>query len=567
MAAGLIAIVGIFMSVIPLFTKYVVDVAIPQQRFDLAVRAMGLFLLLQGLRMVLWFRAQNLLLRIREDVIYAIRVQGFRHLQRLCMRFHGLYPSGYLHDRVFERSICSIGSFLALILSNLTVYASGLLFSLAACFYLSVPMTLLLLVCALVYVLVSRRMSPRIHQKSLAANEAHTQIHSFILDKLRGTKTVQALSLEEEVQKDFEARIEPTKVKWISAQREMLKLGFASEGVGYLITAAVHVVGIWAILRQDMPLGTLIAFIGYQGQFISFTVQLTNVYGQYSVARAGFDQLYTILDTHSSVVDEPSAALPASIRGELVLENVSFAYANRTVLRQLDLTIRPGQKIALVGRSGSGKTTITNLLMRFYDPDTGRITLDGTDIRLLPLRDYRAQFGVVLQDPYLFNDTVAANLRVVKPGASDATLWEALERACAADFVRQFPEGIDHEIGEAGSRLSGGQRQRLAIARCMLLEARLLVLDEATSALDNETEALVQRAMEALFVDRTAIIIAHRLSTIRKADRILVLDEGQLVEEGSFEELLAMNGLFHRLYTIATSSSLHRIKMDEAGFA
>ena len=393
--------------------------------------------------MGIWYGAQRRLLRIREDITYALRIQGFRHLQRLCMRFHSLYPSGFLHDRVFERSICSISGFLSLIFSNLAVYATGLVFSLAACFWLHVPMTLLLLACALTYVAMSRFLSPRIHRKALMANEAHTQIHAFILDKLRGTKTVQAFALEERVQADFEDRIEPVKNKWIAAQKEMLKLGFVTEGMGYVITAAVHVVGVWAIVGQDMPLGTLIAFIGYQGQFISFTAQLANVYGQFAVARAGFDQLYTVLDTQSSVKDEPTVPMPSPLVGQLALEGVSFAYADRKVMDEVSVAIKPGETVALVGRSGSGKTTVTNLLMRFYDPDSGVIRLDGIDIRQLPLRDYRANFGVVLQDPYLFDDSVAANLRVVRPTATDDELWTALRQACADDFVRAFPEGAE----------------------------------------------------------------------------------------------------------------------------
>jgi len=233
----------------------------------------------------------------------------------------------------------------------------------------------------------------------------------------------------------------------------------------------------------------------------------------------------------------------------------------------MSVTIPPGQVIALVGRSGGGKTTLASLLMRFYDIDNGAILLDGQDIRQLPLRSYRGLYGVVLQDPYLFDDTIEANLRCAAPLASTEELWASLERAQAAAFVRGFPDGLAHRCGEGGSQLSGGQRQRLAIARCMLLEPRFLILDEATSALDNETEGLVQQAWSGLFGGRTAFVIAHRLSTIRRADRIFVVDDGRLVEEGSFDQLMAKQGLFHHLYDMATSGQSHGAKIQQAGFA
>jgi ATP-binding cassette subfamily B protein len=205
--------------------------------------------------------------------------------------------------------------------------------------------------------------------------------------------------------------------------------------------------------------------------------------------------------------------------------------------------------------------------MRFYDPNTGAVRLDGKDIRELPLREYRSLFGVVLQEAFLFDDTIAANLRCGKPDATGQEVRQALVQAQALEFVERLSGGLDYRVGEAGANLSGGQRQRLAIARCMLCRPRFLVLDEATSALDNESERLVQKALEALFRERTAFIIAHRLSTIRRVDRILVLDEGRLVEDGDFGALVDAGGLFSHLHAIATSTSERRIKLSEAGFA
>ena len=282
--------------------------------------------------------------------------------------------------------------------------------------------------------------------------------------------------------------------------------------------------------------------------------------------RVGFDQLYTVLETRSTVKEQPAAKLPAPLRGELAFRGVTFGYEQEPILRDVSFTVPFGETVALVGRSGAGKTTVANLLMRFFDPKSGKITLDGIDVRELPLRPYRALFWVVHQDPFLFNDTLETNLRYVNPTASEEELWDVLARAQAADFVRQLPDGLQHQVGEGGGGLSGGQRQRIAIARCLLNDPRFLILDEATSALDSETEAAVHHAFEELFADRTAIIIAHRLGTIRRANRVLVLDEGRVVEEGSGASLLAQEGLFRRLHDIATGGSLHGGRGEDAGF-
>jgi ABC-type multidrug transport system fused ATPase/permease subunit len=260
--------------------------------------------------------------------------------------------------------------------------------------------------------------------------------------------------------------------------------------------------------------------------------------------------------------------MPATPQFRLELDRVTFAYTpGRPVLREVSAVIPAGRTVALVGRSGSGKTTLANLLLRFYDPDSGAIRFDGVDLRDLPLRPYRAHWGVVLQDPYLFDTTIAANMRYAKPDATDDEIRRVLVQARAWDFVQDFADGLQHRVGEAGSQLSGGQRQRLAIARCMLLPSRFVILDEATSALDAESEILVKNSMEALFKGRTVFIIAHRLSTIRSADRVLVMDGGRLVEEGTFDELLACQGVFHHLYRLATTEDSLQHRMDQAGFA
>lgn len=569
LAAVLVSCVGLAVAVTPLFPKYVIDKAIPQHSLKLAIIAAGLFLVTMFARIALWYIAMRQVYLVQQQIVFELRTRSFMHLQRLCQRFHSQYPTGFLYERVFGNSINSLGNFMQVVFQQLAVYVSGLLFSLGFCLYLSPMLTLIIILGAVGYVVAARSLSRGIYAKTRESNEAGMRVVEIIMDKMRGHKTIQAFAMEDIVEEEFQLQLWPVMVKWMDAVRVSMKLGFVTEGLSYVINSTVIVGGAWLIMESpDKKIGLLVAFMGYQGTLIGMIQTLTNVYGQFMGAKSAFDQLYTVLDTHSTVPDKPGAILPTPILGDIEFRNLSFAYDNgRNVIRDFSATIPHGQVVALIGRSGSGKTTLTNLLMRFYDPARGGISLDGRDIRDLPLRPYRALFSVVLQDPYLFNTSIAANLRYVRHDLSEQEIVDVLKKAKAWDFVKDFPDTIYHRVGEAGTQLSGGQRQRLAIARSMVMPSRFVILDEATSALDSESESTVQESMESLFAGRTVFIIAHRLTTIRHASRILVMENGALAEDGTFDELLAKGGIFHRLYTIATSTSTRRIKIQDAGFA
>jgi subfamily B ATP-binding cassette protein MsbA len=277
--------------------------------------------------------------------------------------------------------------------------------------------------------------------------------------------------------------------------------------------------------------------------------QLANLQGVFAEGLAAARRLFQALDVAPEVGDSPGARVLGPVGGELCFEQVSFAYPGgaAAALREVSLEARPGETVALVGPSGGGKSTILNLIPRFYDVGQGRITLDGNDIREVTLASLRAQIALVTQEPFLFDDTVAANISYARPEASQAQIQAAAEAAAAADFIAALPHGYETVVGEAGARLSGGQRQRIAIARAFLKDAPLLLLDEATSALDAESELKVQEALERLMAGRTTVLIAHRLSTVRAADRIYVIDAGQVVEQGRHADLVARGGLYARL--------------------
>ncbi len=556
LSAVCVSLVGLAVSVVPLFPKYIIDEAIPRKDLKLALVFAGIFLASQFIRMGLWFLAMFHVYTVQQNVIFELRSMSFGHLQKLCLRFHNKYPSGFLYERIFGNSINNLGAFMQTVFQNLTTQIAGLLFSLGFCLYLSPPLTCVILAGAIGYVVAARTLSKRIYRKTQAANVAGMHVTEIIMDNLRGQKTIQAHAMEDKVQDEFERQLWPAMMKWLEGVLESMKLGFITEGLGYMITAVVVVGGAYAVMHLNQPLGVLVAFLGYQGTLVGMIQGLTNAYGQFASANAAFDQLFSVLDTNSSVVEKPGAKMPEKIEGSLEFRNVSFGYnENKSVLNDLSFTIPAGKTVALVGRSGCGKTTVSSLFLRFFDPVSGSIMLDGNDIRELPVRQYRSLWGVVLQDPYLFDTSIAANMRYARPDATDYEIIENLKLARAWEFVEEFPDTINHRVGEAGGQLSGGQRQRLAIARCMMLKSRLVILDEATSALDPESEAIVQEGCNSLFTDKTVIIIAHRISTLKRADMIIVMDKGTLVESGSYNELLSKDGLFKYLHDIANTGS------------
>lgn len=564
----LVSVVGVAVAVVPLFPKYVLDSAIPKNSIKLAIVAAVVFLVIQFARMAIWFMAMMRVYRIQQEIVFELRSNSFAHLQKLCLRFHSRYSSGFIYERVFGNSINNLGTFLQSAFQQLAVQVSGLLFSMVFCLWLSPPLTLVIFAGALGYVFAARKLSKRIYEKTRLSSEAGMRVVGIIMDKLRGHKTIKSFAIEQAVQDEFDDELWPVMNKWLDAVLESMRLGFVTEGLSYFITAVVVVGGAWMVMNNGQPVGVMVAFIGYQGMLIGMIQGLTNFHGQFMAARSAFDNLYTVLDTHSTVVELPGTTAPAVQTGDFEFRNVTFGYEpSRPVVSDVSFSVPYGSAIALVGRSGSGKTTLANLLMRFYDPDSGSILLDGKDIRGMPASGYRSLFGVVLQDPHLFDTTIANNLRYVRPNATDEELIEVLENARAWDFVEKFPDKLKHRVGEAGGQLSGGQRQRIAIARCMLTRSKFVILDEATSALDAESEDLVQEAMSSLFSKKTVFVVAHRLRTIRNANCVLVMDNGRLVEKGTFDELLEARGLLRRLHDIATSTESHKSRIRHAGFA
>ena len=375
-----------------------------------------------------------------------------------------------------------------------------------------------------------------------------SRINSHLNEAIQGMRVTQAFVQETENARFFD-HINDDYRRWMNRSTKVSDL-FAPvvEFTGAVGTCIVYWYGASLVIREQITLGLLVAFVYYLGRFWEPISRLGNLYNQVLQAMASSERIFEFMDTQPTVAERPGAMVMPPIKGEIRFENVVFQYKEgRPALRGVDLHVKPGQTVALVGATGSGKTTIVNLICRFYDVTSGRVLIDGIDVRDVKLASLRSQISIVLQDTFLFSGTIADNIRFGRP---DATMDEVREacRAVGADlFIEKLPDGYDTVVSERGSGLSLGQRQLVSFARALLANPRILILDEATASVDTETELHIQRALERLLAGRTAIVVAHRLSTIRNADMIVVMDHGRVAERGTHDELMAKGGIYRTL--------------------
>jgi ATP-binding cassette subfamily B protein len=504
-----------------------------------------------------------LIQRISLGILVDLRRQLFHHVVELSFTFHEREPVGKTMTR-FIGDANTLNDFLTNQMANVVNDVMSGIIVLALMFAINPVLTLIALFMLPILSLIGLYMRPRLYNGWERVRENSTRFNIFLAENIAGMRVIQAFTREEVNLRQFNEANNRVVTEWmkvISLQAWFSPLVEITRNAALVIVlfVAANQLGLGG---TALTVGTLVAFMAYINNLWTPISTLTNMYVVMQAALASASKVFQLLDTRPTITDAPDAQVLPRVEGEIVFEHVDFSYdsarpSTRPVLHDINLHIKPGQLVALVGQTGSGKTTIASLLCRFYDVAAGRITVDGYDVRQVTQRSLRSQIGVVLQEPFIFTDTIANNIRYGRPDATLDEIIAAAKLANCHDFIMKLSDGYETVAQERGSQFSIGQRQLLSIARAILSDPRILVLDEATSAVDTETEALIQDAFAKLMSNRTAIVVAHRLSTIRKADQIVVLKAGEIQELGNHETLVQKADGYYAALVRAQASGSH----------
>jgi ATP-binding cassette, subfamily B, multidrug efflux pump len=482
-----------------------------------------------------------------QGVIYDIRKHLFTHVQSLSHRFFDQRSAGSILVRIMNdinslQELFTNGVINSLMDTLLLVGIFAILFS------LSPSLTLAIMIILPLMFFISTSLRRNIRRSWQTVRLKQSKLNSHLNESIQGIRVTQSFTQEKENMSFFEGVNYENFESWRVASQKNAMFRPLVEVTNALGTAVLIWYGAHLIQNGTITIGVFVSFAFYLGMFWEPISRLGQVYNQLLMGMASSERIFEFLDEKPIVSEGEKAIDIGEIKGEIIFKNVSFAYdENRPALRGINLEIKAGQTAALVGHTGSGKSTIANLISRFYDPTLGEVNIDNHNIREISLKSLRQQISVVLQDTFIFSGTIIENIRFGRPEATDEEVIEAAKSVGAHKFIEQLPNGYHTEVEERGNILSVGERQLLSFARALLANPRIIILDEATASIDTETEVQIQQALKTLLKDRTAIIIAHRLSTIRDAEQIIVLDHGEIIERGSHSQLMAENGHYHRL--------------------
>ncbi len=533
----------------PLVWMFITDEVALNGRIDMLLPALGAMIGVHLLGTALSALHRNLLEKVGQRFVVDLRLAVYEKLQRQSVAFHHENRSGDL----LSRAMNDIDAMQQAVIQGIDQVLSAFLrFAVVVTAILAIHPVVgatTLVPLAVVFLLV-RVFNRRVKALYRRVRDRLGDVSAQLQENLLGHLVIKAFAREDQAMEGFRA----TNAEYLREQDRAINARTTFlpgiQFIGFLSSVVMIGLGAWFVVRGTFTIGGLVAYRGYWWQLYSPVDTLATVNELLQRAAAAGTRVFELLDTEESVQDAPGAVELAGVRGDIEFENVTFAYGDEPVLRDVSLKIPAGKTVAFVGSSGAGKTTLLHLVPRFYDPQAGAVKVDGRDVRTVKQRSLRRHMAMVLQETMLFSGTVADNIRFANPDATDEEVREAARMANAHEFIERLPNGYDTTVGERGVKLSGGQRQRIAIARAFLADPRILILDEATSAVEPESEWIIQQTLERLMHGRTTLITSHRLSMVRQADLIVALDGGRIVETGTHDELMARRGLYYEMYTL-----------------
>lgn len=535
---------------VPIFFQSIMDVSIPNQDMKSIVVYSFLTLLIaviSGVALRIKIKTMSV---IGQNIVHDIRQDIFKHLQELPFSYYDDRPHGKIQVRVVNY-VNSLSDLLSNGIVNTFTDLCNLIFILIFMLLLDVRLTLVCLcglpVLAVVIILIKKKQR---RAWQIQSNK-QSNLNAYIAESINGIRVTQSFVREQENTGIFNHLSWNYRKAWMRAVMFNFTMGPSVDIISTVTMSFIYVLGVrWILAPQaDLTVGVLIAFTAYIGRFWAPINTLAGFYNSLLTAISYLERIFETIDEPVQVKDAPDAVKMPPVKGEVTFEHVTFGYEqNQKILDNISFTARTGESYAIVGPTGAGKTTIVNLISRFYNVNAGRILIDGVDIAKVTLHSLRTQMGIMMQDSFIFSGTIMDNIRYGNQEATDEEVVEAAKIVCAHDFIMEMEQGYETQVNERGSRLSAGQRQLISFARALLADPRILILDEATSSIDTETEIVLQKGLNRLLAGRTSFIIAHRLSTIKNADCIMYVDQGGILESGNHEELMRKKGEYYKLY-------------------
>ena len=533
----------------PLITQYALDNTIPQKNMGQLVLLTLAFVGTIAVSITFSTIRSRIMTVVGQDIIFDIRTDLFKHLQELPFEYYDNRPHGKILIRVVNY-VNSVSDMLSNGIINVILECLNMLFIMIFMFFVNVKLSLVVLSGLPIFAVIMMMIKKRQRKAWQDVSNKSSNLNAYLQENITGARVTQIFTREEENAQIFDRLSEKYRKSWINAVKYSNLVWPATDNVSTLVRAAIFVVGLLVLTPAAVSLGTIVAMTSYASSFWQPIMNLSNIFNNFINNIAYLERIFETLDEPATIADKPNAQDIGDITGEVKFDDVTFSYEQgKTVLEHISFDVKPGESVALVGPTGAGKSTVVSLLSRFYDLDSGKITIDGKDISQATLHSLRSQMGIMLQDSFIFSGTIYDNIRYGRLDATEEEIREAAKIVCADEFISEMKDGYMTEVNERGSKLPGGQKQLISFARTLLSDPKILVLDEATSSIDARTEKLLQQGLQRLLVGRTSFIIAHRLSTIKNCDKIMYIDNKGIAECGTHDQLIAKKGEYYKLYT------------------